>query len=183
MHTVPPEWETARLSLRDVAEGDVDALTALYNANAHLGKWDPVFKVVERSELEELVAKSITRAQRPNRPFHMQAARRKVDGALVGYYHTMGVPPLPDVVYFSMFVMDPAWQGQGYGAEIVRGLGEQWPRCLPEQARAWAEVSLKNWPALRFWSGMGFRTIVEWEGDGELSEEAHATVILERRWK
>ena len=183
MHALPAEWETERLILRDVAEDDVDALTALFNANAHLGKWDSVFQVVERSELAELVEKSITRAQRPDRPFQMQCARRKEDGALVGYYHTVVAPKFPDVVYFSMFVLDPAWQGQGYGSEMVRGLCEQWPRCLPDQARAWAEVSLKNWPALRFWIGAGFRTIFEMRGDAELGDDAGAALTLELRWK
>jgi ribosomal protein S18 acetylase RimI-like enzyme len=183
MHMLPTEWETERLILRDVSERDVDALTALYNANAHFGKWDSVFQVVERSEVQELVVKSVTRAQDPDRLFHMQAAWRKEDGVLVGYYHTVVAPRFPDVVYISMFVVDPAWQGQGYGAEIVRGLGEQWPRCLPDQARAWAEVSLKNWPALRFWIGAGFRTIFEMDGDAELSDDARATLTLERRWK
>lgn len=183
MNVLPLTWETERLTVRDVGEADVDALTALFNANAHVGKWDRVFHAVERDELRDLVIKSMGRAQRPEAPFQMQCAQRKGDGALVAYFHAVyGVPPAPDAVYISMFVVDPALHGQGYGAEIVRGLSEQWPRCLPGHARAWAEVSLKNWPALRFWIAAGFRTIVEWDGDREWAENAHATLILEKLW-
>ena len=41
-------------------------------------------------------------------------------------------------------------------------------------------VSLKNWPGLRFWTQVGFQTIVKVAGDKVYSEAAFGYLILEK---
>ena len=182
MDYVPDYWDTTRLHVRAVQPNDTDALLALFNANSHVEPWDPTFKQIERPEMADLVDKSLTWAARGIKPFQMQCFERLDTGQLVGYYHCTYGTAHADVLYISMFVMAHDAQHAGYGREVVDGLSIWWA-TLRDIRRAWAEVYLKNWTALRFWIERGFTTIIEWEGDNVLSEKGHAAIILEKRWR
>ena len=179
---VPDEWDTKRLTVRAVREADIDTLLALFNANAAVAAWDPTFAPIERDELARLVHKSLTWADTEERPFQLQCFVERRTGALLGYYHCTYGAPHADTLWLSMFVMGPCAQRGGYGREVVEGLGSFWP-MLRDIRRAWAEVWLKNWPALRFWINAGFNSIVEWRGDKQPAEGAFASLILEKRWR
>lgn len=179
---LPPYWETRQLAVRNVREGDTDALLALFNANHAVEKWDPTFKPIERPEMAQLVANSLASSGYGGRPFQMQCFEERKTDRIVGYYHATYGLPHPDVFWFGMFVLHPDATKRGYAREVVDGLYALW-FILPEQTRAWAEVWLKNWPALRFWINVGFTTIIEWEGASVLAEGTNASIILERRWR
>jgi diamine N-acetyltransferase len=179
---LPSRWFTDRLSIRDVATEDAPRLLAVFNANSHIGVWDTTFQPIEQPEMDGLVAASLAQRNPRGDPFQMQAICRRDGGAsaeIVGYYHMAFGVRRPEVVAIGMFVLDPPVQNQGYGGEVLAGLGRQL-RALPAYQVAWARVWLKNWPALRMWVKAGFDRIVEISGDKVLSPEGQANVILEQ---
>lgn len=53
---LPDQWTTERLLLRDVTAADTAQLLAIFNANAHIGGWDPTFQPIAMSEMAGVVA-------------------------------------------------------------------------------------------------------------------------------
>jgi diamine N-acetyltransferase len=187
---VPSVWQTERLMMRNAALDDVDRLREIFNANAHIGIWDATFQPVAREEIATLVHDSLAGCTRGTLPFQLQCictqstasgeAAGVRDSLIVGYYHMAYGPRRPDMIWISMFVMHPDAQQQRYGREALTGLCAQFDQ-LAVYTAVWAEVWLKNWPALRFWAGGGFDHIVEFRGDRVLTLESYASVILEHR--
>ena len=182
---LPDRWSTDRLIMRDAAVEDAARLLAVFNANAHIGVWDATFQPIEQPEMDGLVAASLAQRNARGDPFQLQAICRREDAAvgdaagdIIGYYHIAYGVRRPEILAIGMFVLDPSVQNQGYGSEVLAGLGRKL-RELPAYQAAWARVWLKNWPALRMWVKGGFDRIVEIAGDRVLSAEGQANVILE----
>ncbi len=77
-----------------------------------------------------------------------------------------------------MFVMLPDFLGQKLAGVVVDALAEQLAQA--GYRAIWLHVYLRNWPALRFWTQHGFTTIVTYDGDKVMAEEAQARLRLER---
>ena len=179
---LPSRWFTDHLIMRDVATEDAARLLAVFNANSHIGVWDPTFQPIEQPEMDGLVAASLAQRNARGDPFQMQAICRREGaeaGDIIGYYHIAYGVRRPEILAVGMFVLDPPVQSQGYGSEVLGGLSRRL-RELPAYEAAWARVWLKNWPALRMWIKAGFDRIVAIDGDKVLSAEGQANVILEQ---
>jgi len=172
---LPAAWVTRRLDVTDGAAGDAPRLTAIFNACNYVEPWDPTFHPVVEAEIVKLVRRSQAIDEHAN--FRLQALRLRRGGELIGYFHLFHGAPQPDVCWISIFVIHPDYQGQNLAQEVVGGLSfhlrEAGYRAI------WLEVYLRNWPALRFWTIMGFTKIVAYEGDKEPGEGKQARLLLE----
>ncbi len=180
---LPAAWNTERLLLRNVAAGDSTRLHAIFNANAHIGAWDPTFQPVLQAEMDGVVADSLAGRNARGHAFQMQAicwgADGEQPGEVIGYFHWVLGAPKPDLIWISLMVIDPAVQNRRCGSEALAGLGRQL-RNLQTYRAAWVEVWLKNWPALRLWTKAGFDRIVKIGGDPVLTADGNASVVLEQ---
>ncbi|HVZ41054.1 MAG TPA: GNAT family N-acetyltransferase [Candidatus Kapabacteria bacterium] len=173
-------WATERLRVRDAQPTDVPRLTAIFNACSYAGEWDDTFTVVPESDVAALAAKSAqARGGCSSEPFTLQCLCDTASDEIIGYYHLTYRRPLENQVGVSMLVLDPAHQGRGFGAEAVRGIVAGLEALRSYRALV-AKVYLKNWPAMRFWIGMGFTTVLRYLGDPVMAEGAYASILLER---
>ena len=78
-----------------------------------------------------------------------------------------------------MFVLHPSQHQQGYGREVMEGVIDQ-SKTMGDRMALGARVYLKNWPALRFWVGLGFKQIDKMDGDKIYSETMQASLVLLR---
>lgn len=176
---LPSRWETERLVMQDGQLDQAPRLTAIFNACSYVGPWDETFQVVPEAEVAQLVTKSLSQAD-SDRIFKLQAIRHKESPELLGYFHLYhGFRQHPEVVYISMFVIHPDAQGHKYGQEVVTGLSRQLQQL--DYRAIHLNVFLKNWPALRFWIGQGFTTILDYRGAPRHTEESYADLLLEKR--
>ncbi len=175
-HELPAAWATQRLDVRDATPADAAALTDIFNACAYVEPWDPTFHPVDRAELDRVIKRSLDGDEHAN--FRLQVLRALPDGAPIGYFHLFHGAPQPEVCWISMFVMQPEFQGQKLAGEVVDALAEQLAQA--GYRAIWLHVYLRNWPALRFWTQHGFTTIVTYDGDKVMAEEAQARLRLER---
>ena len=187
MKSLPTLWTTERLIIRDSSSEEAERLCEIFNANAHIGKWDPTFQVIDVTEIERLIQKSFSREEQGHEHFQMQTVFERDAGQIIGYFHCYhGVAKdgtrFDDISFISMFVLDPKWQQHGYGGEIIDNLIDQ-SVSLGDRACLGARVYLKNWPALRFWIKQNFRHIARMDGDREHGPETHASVVLFNRLK
>ena len=74
------------------------------------------------------------------------------------------------------------WTGAtgGTSQESLAGALRGYARSLGYE-RMQLEVSVKNWPALRFWMGRGFTKLLHWRGDRTHSSNTFASVVLEKQ--
>lgn len=174
---IAPQWSTKRVDIRDATPEDVASLAALFNACNYVETWDPTFHQVDTLEIKKLVKRSLSTSD-DHLGFRLQTLRLRKIGELCGYFHIFHGVPQPDLCWISIFVMHPDYQGQRLAQEVVNGLADQlWAAGY---RAIWLEVFLRNWPALRFWTNVGFTTIIAYEGDKEMAAGKQARLILER---
>ncbi len=87
--------------------------------------------------------------------------------------------PEKEVFYVGGLFLRPRWQGIGLGKEIVSRVEDLLNNNIVKQIRL--GVGLKNWSALRFWTGLGFDTITKIKGDSEFGVNQFAAVELLKR--
>lgn len=178
---LPDSWETERLRISSSRLEETSRLNALYNACCEtVGAWDDSFTMETEEGTRELIGKSIAGFVDRDATFAMRTIRLRESDAIVGYFHVYHGLPKPEVIFLSMCAIDPAYQKQGIGSELTDSLTEQ-ARLLGSYEAIWARVALKNWPALRHWMAMGFRTMLEWRGDTVHSPTTWASLIVEKR--
>lgn len=175
---LPTRWETARLLVEDGRSQDAPSLHAIFSACAYVAPWDDTFREVPLTDLAALVNRSLT-ADGEDYGFKLQCVQEKATGEIVGYFHVSHGAPEPHGVWISILVFHPDYQKQQYGRETIDGLCRQF-LALGYEA-IWLKVYLKNWPALRFWIGNGFTTILKYEGDKTMTSTSYAAIRLERK--
>jgi len=181
MKILPESWVTDRLLVRDATMEDVPHLRNVFNACSYVGEWDSSFYEESEEAFIKLVSKSLGLNHTAKDIFKMQCAFLRGTKDMIGYFHLFHDAPLPHRVWISMFVVHPHFQQKRYGSELVYGIYEQFKQ-IGEYEAIWLRVSLKNWPALRFWIDSGWRTIVHYEGDTVMADDTTAAVVLEKRF-
>ena len=171
---LPPSWKTKRLTIGDVKLAEAESVRDIFNACSYVEPWDETFAPTDIETTEKLVRKSV----RAQDAFKLQTIRNQA-GELIGYFHLYHAFPKPDVVWVSMAVIHPDHQRNGIATEVFEGVIKALAGIGAYRA-VWLRVYLKNWPALRAWIKLGFRTIVEYRGDEMFSKDGHASLILER---
>jgi ribosomal protein S18 acetylase RimI-like enzyme len=159
---------------------DVPHLRNVFNACSYVGEWDSSFYEETEEAFIKLVSKSLGLNHTAKDIFKMQSVLLRGSKQIIGYFHLFHDAPIPRRVWISMFVVHPHFQQNRYGSELAYGIWEQF-KHLGEYEAIWLRVCLKNWPALRFWIDMGWRTIVHYEGDSVMSDDTTAAVVLERK--
>ncbi len=180
MKILPESWVTDRLWVRDATMEDVSALRNVFNACSYVGEWDSSFYEESEEAFIKLVSKSLGLNHTAKDIFKMQSVMLRGGNQMIGYFHLFHDAPLPRRVWISMFVVHPHFQQNRYGSELAHGIWDQFKE-LGEYEAIWLRVGLKNWPALRFWIDLGWRTIVHYEGDTVMAEDTSAAVVLERK--
>jgi ribosomal protein S18 acetylase RimI-like enzyme len=179
LNLIPGEWATARLAVRDSTLDDVPALECIYEAVPLVRDW--MGAAEEGQQARTMRSALIEGALPPHgtlERFRLQSIRLADTGQVIGFLGVYHGFPEEDILWITVLAFDPAFQHMGYGQELVRGLGDV-VKQLGTYTRMRLFASLKNWPALRFWTQAGFDQIVVIAGDKVYSAEADAHVMLE----
>lgn len=180
MKILSARWGTERLLIRDAITEDVPYLRNVFNACSYVGEWDNKFYEETEEAFTQLVSKSLKLNHSVEEIFKMQSVLLRGTENIIGYFHLYHDAPMPRRVWVSTFVVHPHFQKNRYGSELAYGIWDQF-RQLGEYEAIWLRVSLKNWPALRFWIEMGWRTIIRYEGDTVHANDTMASVVLEKK--
>ncbi len=179
LNSIPHEWATAHLTVRDSTLDDVPALQRIYDAVPDVREW---MGAAEGGEPEPTMHSALTEGALPPdgspERFRLQSIRLADTGQVIGFLGVYHGFPEEDVFWVTVLAFDPAFQYMGYGQELVRGL-DTTVKQLGTYTRMRLFASLKNWTALRFWTQAGFDRVVVIAGDKVYSDEADAHVMLE----
>ncbi len=172
---LPATWGTQRCFLIEANAGMQDAVTLVFNENSSIIALNgfsasPAELAAQALRHEVLPPGGV--AWREKLYLIRETESRDTLGVLSLYFGY----PSPDTIYIGSLFLRPFCQGSGMGRELVEDLERRARQAGFREARV--GVGLKNWHALRFWTGCGFGNITKIRGDNEFGELARADVEL-----
>jgi diamine N-acetyltransferase len=172
---LPTHWETTHLAVDDSQLDENLDLQRICDACAYIDEWTglsdrPILSILRSGDLPPGGSKEF---------FRLQSIRLLSTHQLIGYLNIYHGYPSDDIFWIGMFGIDPQFQGQGYGQELISRLVEL-VREINGYSKIRLGVALKNWPAIRFWVNAGFDRIFKISGDKTCSTNTYAFLYLEK---
>ncbi|WP_078551975.1 GNAT family N-acetyltransferase [Bacillus alkalicellulosilyticus] len=171
---ISSQWDTERLVIKDLLEEDIETMQKLYEQGSYRHKWDG------QTLDKEYVYRCFTVGDLPpngsKENFKIQAIHRKDTNSIVGILTSYHGFPNAKTFYINYLYIDQKEQKQGFGREVITRLLDMVKENEYVEVRA--NVALKNWTALRFWTSLGLNKINGIFGDKELSPDSFADVEL-----
>ncbi|MBN8208131.1 GNAT family N-acetyltransferase [Bacillus sp. NTK071] len=170
----PEMWNTKRLVINDLKDNEIHIVQKLYEQGSYIQQWDG-------SDFDnKYIQRCITSGDLPPNgiveQFRIQVIRIKDTEPIVGILNTYHGHPNPETFYINYLYIDKKYQSQGLGTELVNGLLGILIQTKYDAVRA--NVSVKNWPAIRFWTQLGLTTIKGFFGDRVHSDSTFADIEL-----
>ena len=173
-NTIPSLWETNRLTIEDLIEEEIETVQKLYEKGSFVHQWDGA------SLDEKYVFRCFTEGDLPpngtKEQYKIQVIKMKETGLIVGLLTTYHGYPVPESFYINYLYIDKEYHHQGLGQEVMNELLSILKEIQYKEVRA--NVAIKNWPALRFWTKLGLNTIQGIYGDKEHGTDQYADVEL-----
>ena len=171
---IPSIWETNRLSIKDLVEEEIQTVQKLYEQGSFVHQWDG------GSTDNDYVFRCFTVGDLPpdgnKDQFKIQVIRMKETGLIVGLLTAYHGYPVPETFYINYLYIDKEYHQQGLGQEVINELLRIIKGFQYKEVRA--NVAIKNWPALRFWTKLGLNTIQGIFGDREHGDDKFADIEL-----
>ena len=98
----------------------------------------------------------------------------------IGILTTYQGYPKNETLYINYLYIDKEYHKQGLGKEVISELLSILRESKFGEVRA--SVAIKNWPAIRFWTGLGLDTINGFYGDNEYRAEHYADIELIKKF-
>ena len=174
---IPARWETTRCFMIEAAPANREDLALIFNENKAM-----CAAAGEAYTPEKLAGDIVDHHFLPvggvawrEKIFLVRGLEsRDTAGFMVVYFGY----PTPDTLYIRTLYLRPNHQGSGIGSEILKALTRYALAAGFKESRV--VVGLKDWGALRFWTGQGYGRITKLKGDAQYSESAQANVELLR---
>ncbi|MDQ7094568.1 GNAT family N-acetyltransferase [Desulfosporosinus sp. PR] len=173
---IPSLVETDRLIVRDSTMEECTALQQLNEVSDYIAAW------VGMKTEPDYIYKCLTEGCLPpggkNELYQAKSIYIKENRKLIGFSELYHGYPEKEVFFIGWLFIHPDHQHKGYAQEFVNNVVFEASRIGFYAARV--GVHLKNWPALRFWSQLGFDKIMGIIGDREHSENTYSVLKLEK---
>ncbi|MDX8344635.1 GNAT family N-acetyltransferase [Rossellomorea sp. YZS02] len=176
MKHIPSKWETQKLTVQDLKETEIHQAQTLYEKGSHIHQWDG--GTLDEAYVKRCFEEGDLPPGGRKEHFKIQVITMKESRDFVGLLITYHGHPVPASFYINYLSIDPYYHKQGLGQEVVKELLEIVKQHGFQEVRA--NVALKNWGAIRFWSKLGVDTINGVYGDQEHGEGRFADIELMR---
>ena len=111
--------------------------------------------------------------------YKMQSIKiKKQDKRLIGIISLYHGYSKDNNIYITSMCIKNDYKKKGFGQEVIEQLINELKMLGYKEIRV--NVSLKNWPALRFWINQGFNSVNGVHGDKIYSEKTFASLELTR---
>ncbi len=178
MKLIPSEWETSRLTIQDLKESEIPIVQEIYEQGDYVHQWDG-------GNLDhEYAYRCFTDGDLPpngtKERYKIQVLALKGTGTIVGILTTYHGYPKAETFYINFLYIDKVYHKQGLGKEVINELLKVLRECNFGEVRA--SVAIKNWPALRFWTGLGLNTVNGFYGDKVYGADQYANIELIKKF-
>jgi ribosomal protein S18 acetylase RimI-like enzyme len=171
---IPMMWETKKLTIQDITADQIERVQELYEQGSYIHQWDGSPQDNEYAYRCFTVGDLPPNGTKDN--FKIQVIKLKDTERMVGILTTYHGYPYPEIFYINYLYIDKDYHQQGLGQEVVKELLTIIKQRNYDEVRA--NVAIKNWAALRFWSKLGLNTINGIYGDKELAPDHFADIEL-----
>lgn len=171
--------ETSRLVITDAKMEECDKLQKIGEGweNKVLVEGEPFESGYIRRCLVEGDLPPILNASQLN--YRLKSIFLKENEVLIGFSDLYLGYPSDNTAWISLMVLDSHFRGNGYAKEAMDAIAQEC-RVIGFK-KIGIGVYLKNWPALKFWTTIGFDKITGISGDEDFGENAFAIVKLEKK--
>lgn len=173
---IPSTWSAKNLVISDASENEIDELQFVYDNCSYIGEWTGLVSKDEHPMLTEFEHKNLP----PNgvaENHRLQSIKLKESNKIVGYFVLYHGFPEEKTFWIAVLAIHKDYQGKKFGQEVVKQLIEE-VKNLNSYKNIGLTVGLKNWPAIRFWFGVGFNKIIAFKGDKTYSGKTFADLWL-----
>ncbi|MHB1682635.1 MAG: GNAT family N-acetyltransferase [Bacilli bacterium] len=176
-NAIQNEWMTVRLLITDLHHDDIQAAQNLYAKSAFMQEWTG--QELDLQYVHRCVYEGDLPPNGHKNYFRIQAVRNTTDNRIIGLLVLYHGYPHGGCVYITFLFFDSDQRQQGLGQELVQELFSRLKLVGYSEVRA--NVQLKNWSGLRFWTKVGFTTITGIYGDTDYSRDSYADIELSRQ--
>lgn len=168
-------WETKRCIIAEAQDRDLQDMASIFSENT-----DAVRSQGANCAPQELASvllhhKALPPNGDPSRE-HTFLIADKESKETIGLLSIYRGYPKTTTLYIGSLFFKRKWQKRGLGREITGSLELRAVEDGYGEARV--AVGLKNWPALRFWVGLGYERITRITGDEAFANGAYADIEL-----
>ncbi len=174
---MPHTWQTSRLVVQDSQPHEIAALQEIYDNCSYIGQWTG-FKSAEENPMQALLNGEDLPPEGVKEQFKLQSIYLRDSFKLIGYLAIYHGYPDQDALYIAVLAIHTQFQHNHYGKELMTQFAQE-TRELGLYSRLVLTVSIKNWPALRFWLNNGFNRILKFKGDPICTVKTFALLQLE----
>jgi len=175
--TIQNAWSTRRLFITDVQQDDILSAQELYTKCAFMKEWTG--KELDLHYVHRCVYEGDLPPNGHLESFRIQAVRNATDNVMIGLLVLYHGYPHGGCAYITFLFFDPDQQRKGLAQELIQELFSRLKQIGYNEVRA--NVQLKNWPALRFWTKVGLTTITGIYGDSHDTQDTFADIELAKQ--
>lgn len=174
INLLPDFWESTNLIFSRMFENEITEVQHLYSGSRYMNQWDG--NEYDPKHIEHCYYSGDLPPEGDKEKYRIFTIKHREYKGLIGIlslYH--GYPTL-DSTYIVFLYINADLQGHGIGIETEAQLCIELNRLGYKHIRA--NIAVKNWPAIRFWTKAGFNGISGIYGDKLYSETTFANIEL-----
>jgi ribosomal protein S18 acetylase RimI-like enzyme len=170
---LPDKWESKNLAFQRLLENEIREVH-FYLGSQSINLWDG--NEYNANQIEHWIHDGDLPPEGNKQNYRLFTVRRMNHNELIGILSVYHGYPKSDSAYLVFLYISKEQQGLGFGQEAESQL------CIELKKRGYTEiranVAVKNWPAIRFWTKAGFNGISGIYGDKVHSESTYANLEL-----
>ncbi|MDN4618190.1 GNAT family N-acetyltransferase [Paenibacillus sp. PsM32] len=174
MKIILDKWNSQRLMMSNLKEEEISLVQDLYETSRYMNQWDG-----QEYNPEHIRNCFVEGHLPPNgkvENYRIQTIRNNKDQRIIGILSVYHGYPAIESIHLEFLYIDRSIQKQGFGQEFINQFIELTTELGYKEIRI--NVSIKNWPAIKFWIKSGFNNVSGIYGDSEYSEHTYANLEL-----
>ncbi|WP_284638275.1 GNAT family N-acetyltransferase [Paenibacillus silviterrae] len=171
---LPDSWKSRNLAFRRLLENEINEVQHFYTGSQYISKWDG--NEYNASQIEHWYSSGDLPPKGVKENYRLFTVRHMDSNELIGILSVYHGYPQIDSAYIAFLYICNERQGKGFGKEAENQLCTEVKNLGYKEVRA--NVAVKNWPAIRFWTKAGYNGISGIYGDKVHTENTFANLEL-----
>lgn len=171
---LPDFWKSSNLEFSKLLENEIAEVQNLYSGSRYMNQWDG--NEYDPKHIEHCYYSGDIPPEGDKEKYRIFTIRHKENKEIIGILSLYHGYSTIDSTYIVFMYIDTELQGQGFGKEAEAQLCKELIHAGYKYVRA--NIAIKNWAAIRFWTKAGFNGLSGIYGDKVHSESTFANIEL-----
>ncbi|MDK8182361.1 GNAT family N-acetyltransferase [Paenibacillus sp. UMB4589-SE434] len=171
---LPDSWESTNMIYNKMLENEIVEMQHLFSGSRYMNRWDG--NEYNPQHINHCYYSGDLPPDGKKENYRIFTIKSKESKELIGMISLYHGYPTIESVYIVFIYIDQKLQSRGYGGETEAQLCKELIKLGYKYVRA--NIAIKNWPAVRFWTKAGFNGISGIFGDKIHSDNTFANIEL-----